>query len=60
MQLVANDYEPARQQLLEIARCDRGFRRDAGHEGLLALFELLGENDTRVIRYRALLQETLH
>ncbi len=58
--LVADDYEPAMQQLLEIARRDRGFRRGAGHEGLLALFELLGADDERVVRYRALLQESLH
>jgi len=58
--LVASEYEPAMQQLLEIARRDRGFRRDAGHNGLLALFELLGDDDERVMRYRLLLQETLH
>jgi putative thioredoxin len=60
VQLVANNYDAAMQQLLEIARRDRGFRRDAGHNGLLALFELLGDEDERVIRFRALLQETLH
>ena len=60
VRLVANDYEAAMQQLLEIARRDRGFRHDAGRDGLLALFELLGDNDERVVRYRALLQETLH
>lgn len=60
VQLVASDYDAAMQQLLEIARRDRGFRRDAGRDGLLALFELLGDTDERVQRYRALLQETLH
>lgn len=60
VQLVVNDYEAAMQQLLEISRRDRRFRRDAGHDGLLALFELLGDDDERVVRYRALLQETLH
>lgn len=58
--LVASDYEPAMQQLLEIARRDRAFRRDAGHEGLLAIFAMLGDDDERVARYRAQLQETLH
>jgi hypothetical protein len=33
---------------------------DAGRNGLLALFELLGEEDERVVRYRALLQEIIH
>jgi putative thioredoxin len=48
------------QQLLEIAKCDREFRHDAGRTGLLALFELLGDEDGRVIRYRALLQAAMH
>ena len=60
VQLVANDYDAAMQQLLEVARRDRGFRHDAGHAGLQALFELLGEDDERVLRYRALLQAAMH
>jgi putative thioredoxin len=60
VQLVANDYDAAMQQLLEIANCDRGFRDDAGRDGLLALFDLLGDEDERVVRYRALLQATMH
>jgi len=59
-QLVANDYNAAMQQLLEIAKRDREFRHDAGRTGLLALFELLGDEDERVIRYRALLQAAMH
>lgn len=58
--LVANDYEAAMQQLLEIAARGQGARRDSGRDGLLALFELLGDDDERVLRYRALLQETMH
>jgi putative thioredoxin len=60
VQLVANDYDAAMLQLLEIAKRDRGFRHDAGRTGLSALFELLGEDDERVIRYRALLQAAMH
>jgi putative thioredoxin len=60
VRLVANDYDTAMQHLLEIARRDRGFRHDAGRNGLLALFELLGDEDERVVRFRALLQETMH
>jgi len=60
VQLVANDYDAAMQQLLEIAKRDPGFRHDAGRTGLLALFELLGEVDERVVRYRALLQAAMH
>lgn len=48
------------QQLLEIVRRDRGFRHDAGRAGLHALFELLGDDDERVPRYRALLQAAMH
>jgi putative thioredoxin len=55
VQLVASDYDAAMQQLLEIARRDPSFRHDAGRTGLLALFELLGDEDERVIHYRALL-----
>ena len=60
LHLVANDYDAAMQQLLEIAIRGSGARRDTGRDGLRALFELLGEDDERVIRYRALLQATLH
>jgi len=58
--LVADELEPAMEQLLEIARRDRAFRNDAGRAGLQALFELLGDNDERVVRYRELLQASLH
>jgi putative thioredoxin len=57
VRLVANDYDGAMEQLLEIARRERGFRQDAGRSGLLAIFELLGDEDERVARYRALLQQ---
>jgi len=58
--LVTSDFEPAMQQLLEIARRNHDFRRDAGRQGLLVLFELLGDDDERVVRYRALLKATRH
>lgn len=58
--LVADEYEPAMEQLLEIVRRDRSFRHDAGHAGLQALFELLGDEDERVRRYQGLLQASLH
>lgn len=59
LRLVANDYDDAMEQLLEIARRDRSFRQDAGRNGLLALFEMLGDDDGRVAHYRALLSATL-
>jgi putative thioredoxin len=60
VRLIANDHDAAMQQLLEIARRDRSFRNDAGHNGLLALFELLGDEDERVVRYRTALQAAMH
>lgn len=59
VRLIANDYDTAMHQLLKIAQRDRTFRNDAGRNGLLALFELLGEEDERVVRYRALLQASM-
>lgn len=59
LRLVANDYDAAMEQLLEIARRDRAFRQDVGRNGLLVLFEMLGDDDARVVRYRAALNETL-
>jgi putative thioredoxin len=60
VRMLANDYDAAMQQLLEIARLDPGYRHDAGRAGLHALFELLGDEDERVLRYRALLQAGMH
>lgn len=59
VRLLANEYDAAMAQLLEIARRDRNFRHGAGPNGLLALFDLLGEEDERVVRFSALLQQVL-
>ena len=58
--ILRDDYEGAMEQLLEIVRRDRTFREQAGRNGLLAIFAILGENDERVLRYRALLQQAMH
>lgn len=58
--LVTNDYEAAMQQLLEIAARGDGAPRERARHGLAALFDMLGEDDERVVRYRRLLQETMH
>ncbi|MEW6331568.1 MAG: tetratricopeptide repeat protein [Pseudomonadota bacterium] len=60
VRMTRDDYESAMEQLLEIARRDHDFREQAGRNGLLAIFRLLGEDDERVRRYRALLDQTLH
>jgi putative thioredoxin len=55
--LTLDDYDTALHQLLEIARRDRGFRRDAGRKGLLAVINMLPADDARVPRYQAWLRE---
>jgi putative thioredoxin len=57
--LTRDDYEGAMDRLLEIFRRDDGFREHAGRDGLLAIFALLGEDDERTRRYRALLQQAM-
>ena len=58
--LTQDDYDGALQQLLEIARRDRGFRRDAGRKGLQAVTHMLPADDARVQRYQEWLREILH
>ncbi|MBI3571797.1 MAG: tetratricopeptide repeat protein [Gammaproteobacteria bacterium] len=60
VKMTQNDYEEAMKQLLEIVRRDSTFRHQAGREGLLAIFSLLGGNDEGVQRYRALLNQAMH
>ena len=58
--LTQDDYASALQQLLEIARRDRGFRRDAGRKGLQAVIHMLPADDARVPPYQEWLREVLH
>lgn len=60
IKMTQDDYAAAMEQLLEIVRRDHAFRDQAGRNGLLAIFRLLGEDDERVQYYRALLDQTLH
>lgn len=59
VRLLQNDYAGAMDQLLEIVRRDRAFREDAGRKGLLAIFNMLGNENALVVTYRALLSEAL-
>lgn len=59
IKLIQNDYAGAMDQLLEIVRRDRAFRDDAGRKGLIAIFNMLGNEDEVVTNYRALLTEAL-
>jgi putative thioredoxin len=58
--IAAGRFEPAMEQLLEIMRRDRGFRDDAGREGLLATFNMLGDGDALSARYRRQMFNLMH
>ena len=58
--LTQDKYEAAMEQLLEIIHRDTSSHHQAGRDALLAIFALLGEDDERVRRYRALLNKALH
>jgi putative thioredoxin len=58
--VISGELQTAMDQLLAIIHRDRQFRDDAGHKGLLALFEL-AENDTELVsEYRRKLFNSLH
>jgi putative thioredoxin len=54
------EYEQALEQLLEVLRRDRAFGDDVARKTMLALFELLGNEDPLVRRYRRELAAALH
>lgn len=58
--LAADDLAGAMEELLFIARSDRGFRHDIGRISLLALFDLLGSAHPLTRQYRQALSESLH
>jgi len=58
-QVLQGNYAAALENLLFIMRKDRSFNEDAGRKGLLAVFELLG-NDPLVSRYRSKMSSLLH
>jgi putative thioredoxin len=58
--LAADDFAGAMEELLFIARSDRGFRHDLGRISLLALFDLLGGAHPLTRQYRQALSESLH
>jgi putative thioredoxin len=49
---LAEQYEHAMDQYLEIIRRDRNFNEGAGRKGMLAIFELLGNEGELISRYR--------
>ena len=57
--VVDRDYERAMELLLELMQKDRSYGDDAGREGLLKVFELLGD-DPRVGQYRSRMASLLY
>ena len=55
-----NQYDEAMECLLEIMRIDRDYGDDAGRNGLLELFDLLGGEHPSVQKYRRKLFTLLH
>ena len=53
-------YETALEHLLEVMRRDRGFKDDAGRRGMVAVFEMLGNQGALVSRYRGLMSSALY
>jgi len=58
--IAREDYENAMECLLAIMRKDRGFEDDAGRNGLLELFDMLGGEHPSVQKYRRKLFNLLH
>jgi len=54
------DYEPALEQLLEIAARDRSFGDDIGRKTMLSVFELMADDPARVAAYRRRLASVLN
>ena len=59
IRLLSNGFAGEMEQLLEIVRRVRAFRDDAGCKGLVAFFNMLGNEDELVSKYRPLLTEAL-
>jgi len=57
---IEEDYEAALQQFLEIMRRNPKFDDEAGRKGLLAIFNILGNEDPRVAAYRRQMFALLH
>lgn len=55
LRLMNDDYEAALAQLLEILRRDPDYGDQAARRGMLGIFQVLGDDDERVQRYRGLM-----
>lgn len=59
LNLIEDDFAGALKALLEIVRRDRDFRGDAGRRGMVAIFNMLGNEHELVIQYRPMLYAVL-
>lgn len=59
-QVLAGDYESALEQFMAILRRDPQFAEEAGRKGLIAMFDMLGNEHPLVITYRRRLFSLLH
>jgi len=57
---IAEQYEVAMDAFLQLVKCDRGYRSDAGRKGLLTLFSLLGDDHPLTQTYRKRLMQALY
>ena len=58
--VLAGDYQAALEQFMEILRRAPQFEDEAGRKGLIAIFEMLGNEDPLVMTYRRRLFSLLH
>jgi len=58
--VLADQLEPALQELLHILQHDRSYGEDAGRTGMLAVFDLLGNEGELVADYRRKLFNSMH
>ena len=58
--VLSGAYEAALQQFMDLMRRDPQFEEEAGRKGLIAIFEMLGNEDPLVITYRRRLFSLLH
>ncbi|MEM7764609.1 MAG: thioredoxin [Pseudomonadota bacterium] len=58
--LATKDYGDALEQFYQLMKADREFQNDAGREGLLSIFGVLGSSDERVKTYRRKMANLLH
>jgi putative thioredoxin len=58
--VLAGDYEAALEQFMDILRRDPKFEDEAGRKGLIAIFEMLGNENPLVVTYRRRMFSLLH